>query len=718
MSKFFPACFILLILGPAAAIQAQEFCDGVCDEGDWGDLEGDCYFQDCLLEENGEAPSQNRRRPVFGENGPMSRDFSHDRQEKITVRRTGSKYKVTASRPSGWFQTGQKADIVLSALGFNETGGPLLFNHPMGVASDDRRLLLADTYNNRVLVWNKLPRGNVPPDLVLGQKDFHGNDSGEGRDQMNWPVSVATDGERIVVADTENHRVLIWKHWPEKNAAPADLVMQGATPWSVLQPSKTRFVWPWGVWTDGKKLIVVSTRGGWILIWNDFPTSENMAADIILTGLGTPRQITSDGRSLIVGDHNAKPGLHASGSWFWKKFPAHDDDKPDFFMQDTHGGTWFRGQFLKDGRLALLANSLNFWNSLPENEHSRPHFAIHGFEWRGGDHVTVAEAGGMLYICAGNRNQVLVYRSLPDSPEDYPDFAIGSPDIQTDTLQTNFIMSNPVPASNGVSLFVASDFDRKFYVWKSLPDESGAHPDFVYDMPVGAWDAALWRDRLVLAGKDAVFAWNKLPVNGEIPDLILRGTIGGVRFSDIKGVALDDRYFYLSDSGANKVYVWDKIPSQDQKPLFELPAERPGRLTSDGRFFAVAPLVGPMIEIYDTDKFSARSKPRLIGPPASHLSGGRGMKSMFNLATCAEMANGHLFIAEAGGGKVHAWRRIEDAFEGRRADIILGAGDFEEIAQETAQDKMRYPAALSFDGSYLWVGETKFSERLLRFSVY
>ncbi len=31
-------------------------------------------------------------------------------------------------------------------------------------------------------------------------------------------------------------------------------------------------------------------------------------------------------------------------------------------------------------------------------------------------------------------------------------------------------------------------------------------------------------------------------------------------------------------------------------------------------------------------------------------------------------------------------------------------------------DTLFYPAALAFDGTYLWVAEFKFSERLLRFS--
>src|SRR3972149_2174659 len=124
---------------------------------------------------------------------------------------TNSEYKTVSSKPSGWFTTGQEADIMLSGFGFNNAGGPLLFNHPGNIATDGEHLILADRNNNRVLIWNKLPTSsNVNPDVVLGQKDFISNNPGKELDQMNWPTGVATDGKHLLVTDVENHRVLIW----------------------------------------------------------------------------------------------------------------------------------------------------------------------------------------------------------------------------------------------------------------------------------------------------------------------------------------------------------------------------------------------------------------------------------------------------------------------------------------------------------------------------
>ncbi|MEM2874865.1 MAG: hypothetical protein QW567_02415, partial [Candidatus Hadarchaeales archaeon] len=292
----------------------------------------------------------------------------------ITVEFTGAAYRTTGGETSGWFHTGQDADIMLSGIDFNNTGGPLLFNHPSGIATDGQRLFLADTFNNRVLVWNTLPAGNVPPDLVLGQPDFTSNNPGTGRNQLNWPFGVATDGTHLVVADVNNARILIWNSMPAQNAAPADIVLEGGGSYWTPRGESDLPGGSWCVWTNGQKLVVSNTwAGGSVLIWNTFPTRDNQRADIVLTGggdMGTPRHITSDGNCLIVGDHNASvEGEHSHGSFFWSTFPTTDDQPYDFFMSKGFG--WLRGAFLSDGKLLLLGGErpeLRIWNSFPQSK--------------------------------------------------------------------------------------------------------------------------------------------------------------------------------------------------------------------------------------------------------------------------------------------------------------------------------------------------------------
>jgi len=629
----------------------------------------------------------------------------------VIVNALDSSYRVAPGNLSGWLSSGQEADIMLSGVDFDNSGGPLMFNHPKGIATDGTHLLLADGNNNRVLIWNSLPTGNTPPDVVLGQPDFTANYPGTSCHQMNWPASVATDGNHIVVADTYNDRILIWNGFPTRNGAPADIILDGKVGFEFGKPSKTGFGWPWGVWTDGEKLVVSSTSGGYVLIWNTFPTRNNQPADLFLTAggdMGTPRTITSDGKSLIVGDHNAKNTGSEIGNFFWKSFPTRDDEPYDFFRPDPvdSRGAWMQGDFTTDGKLVMLGSTLHVWNGFPASAGDSPSVSISGFRFAGGDGAGLAIAGNRVYISLYNGNRVVVYNNVPTDRQQIPDFAIGSPDINTNTLDTHYIITNGVPATDGKSLFVSSDFDRKLYVWEQLPDESGAYPDLVYLLPEAPWDNALWDDTLVLAGKDAVMVWETLPLDGQVPDASYKGGIGGVTFRELNGVAMDDKYLYLSDFGANMVYVWKGIPDTQTPPLFSIPINGPWRLCSDGEYLAVTSIYNHAVYLFRVAGLSSSANPIAT-------IGGRGN---FNLPQNAIISHGSLFVADTGFNRVHIWKNIASAISRKSPDVVLGRTGVD-ITPLQLKDSLFWPVGLAFDGSYLWVGEFKFGNRLLRFSV-
>ena len=85
-----------------------------------------------------------------------------------------------------------------------------------------------------------------------------------------------------------------------------------------------------------------------------------------------------------------------------------------------------------------------------------------------------------------------------------------------------------------------------------------------------------------------------------------------------------------------------------------------------------------------------------------------------NGADGAYLGNGQLFIAGDKGG-VHIWNDVEEALGGSPADAILGSGNSTDPPQ-IGRNKLFLPKFLTYDGNYLWVGEVKFSNRLLRFS--
>lgn len=639
-----------------------------------------------------------------------------DLGDGFSVKATGSTYAGTSKRPSGWFTTSQAADIALAAIGFDRTGGPLLFNHPGGIASDGTHLLLADRNNNRVLVWKRLPTGNTRPDLVLGQKSFLTNAPGTGLNQMNWPVAVTAAGGKIVVADTYNDRLLIWTRFPTRSGQPADLVVRHGGP---AADPKRALVWPWGVWTDGRKLAASITGAHSVLLWNSFPTRPDQPADLVLKGrgdLGTPRAITSNGKGLIVGDHNARTSATGQGNFVWKTWPTTDDQPYDYFMTDPLDpmGAWLSGDFTADGKLILVGTRLYVWNALPSSASQKPDLILEGarstgpsrhegLSYFGGDGSGAAVAGSRLYLSLANLNHVLGFKRLPTSPEKRPDFAVGSPDVETNTLLTGYFVTNPVPVTDGKSLFVTSDFDSSLSVYRRLPDESGARPDLVYRLPAGPWQSALQGGALVLAGRDLVAVWKQPPL-GQAPELVIRGSIGSVRFQELRGVALDDRYLYLADRRAGKVYVWDRLPSRGSEPRLTLSVPGVTRLSSDGTSLAVTRTEG------EGNRVWVYRIADLASPP-------RQLPTRLNLPEMALLAGGALFVAETPANRVHVWRDVNGALAGREPDAVLGAPGVGPAAPSIARDRLFWPGALAFDDSYLWVGEFKFSGRLLRYSV-
>lgn len=91
-------------------------------------------------------------------------------------------------------------------------------------------LAVADSFNHRVLLWNELPTAtHQAPDVVLGQPDFvsklANNPALASAASMKKPTDVASDGVKLFVADQENNRVLIWNSIPTVHGAAADSVL-------------------------------------------------------------------------------------------------------------------------------------------------------------------------------------------------------------------------------------------------------------------------------------------------------------------------------------------------------------------------------------------------------------------------------------------------------------------------------------------------------------
>jgi hypothetical protein len=86
-------------------------------------------------------------------------------------------------------------------------------NMPYAVATLGERLVVADTANSRLLGFSSSTTGESA-DRLIGQPDFAAKgDNRWGiaqRDTMCWPYGLSSRGSVLAVADSGNNRVLIW----------------------------------------------------------------------------------------------------------------------------------------------------------------------------------------------------------------------------------------------------------------------------------------------------------------------------------------------------------------------------------------------------------------------------------------------------------------------------------------------------------------------------
>lgn len=158
--------------------------------------------------------------------------------------------------------------------------GPAGFRWPHALAGTADVLLVADAGDHRVLGWRPPPAGDGPAGLVLGQPDPYtaiewpyGPHTG---DRFRFPYAVALDGGTLAVADTANNRVLLWDlatggGVPGDNRA-ADAVLgqptfaaNGENRWSGVEPDT--FCWPYGLALHGDVLAVADSGNNRVVVW-------------------------------------------------------------------------------------------------------------------------------------------------------------------------------------------------------------------------------------------------------------------------------------------------------------------------------------------------------------------------------------------------------------------------------------------------------------------
>lgn len=156
--------------------------------------------------------------------------------------------------------------------------GGMTFRWPHAVAGDDSTLYVADAGDHRVLGWSPPPiHGERAASVVLGQEDLSAIDEfklrPQGAQRMRFPYAVVSDAGRLIVADTSNNRILLWHGWPRDGAGvPADTVLaqpdmdaNGENRWTAVEDDS--LCWPYGLSLAGDILAIADSGNNRVMLW-------------------------------------------------------------------------------------------------------------------------------------------------------------------------------------------------------------------------------------------------------------------------------------------------------------------------------------------------------------------------------------------------------------------------------------------------------------------
>lgn len=335
-----------------------------------------------------------------------------------------------------------KADLVLGQQNFTDSAfvpGDVQadnFRLPTAVATDGTRLAVADTQNNRVLLWNTLPTQNgQPADVVVGQPDFQTVKTVVVDERsLRAPQGVWIQDNRLYVADTQNHRVLVWNSFPTQNEQPADFVLGQPNFYIAPEPDLTKasidaeqntLLNPVSVTSDGSHLFVSDLGHNRVLIWNHIPSQTQEPADV------------------VIGQPDFTHAVSNYASVLCDPLDENRDGMPD---TDANGNILYPPR---------CSRTLDF-----------PRFAL--------------SDGQRLFVADGGNDRVLIFNSIPTENAPAPDRILGQPDefasVVTSTTRTVLtpllkqsaadVVATPTAlAWDGTNLYVTDASNRRVMVF-------------------------------------------------------------------------------------------------------------------------------------------------------------------------------------------------------------------------------------------------------------
>lgn len=580
------------------------------------------------------------------------------------------------------------------------------FQDPIGSCTDGTRLVIVERTNHRVLIWNQMPTQSLQPaDLVLGQPDLTGNlvnhtpgaPGTVSAKSLAYPTSCLITASGLIVADRNNHRVLIWSTFPVANQQGADLVLcqpdmvsNTANNGGVSAQSCSQ---PYSLASSGGKLLLSDINNARILIWNTIPTSNRAAANVVVGQPNMTSNTQNNGGVTAQSLNGQARALTVAGG---KLFHT-DAFNHRVLIWNTIPTANFAAADVVLGQPNMTSSALNNTPGSVGTVSSQSMYWPRGV-WSDGTRLFVAEYGN---------NRVLIWNSVPNSNQTAADLVLGQPGMASGSVNNTpgaagtvsaYGMNNLHGISGAGSKLVVGDYlNQRILIWNNLPTVNQAAPDLILGQAssttnvIGGMLSAQTisapssitgdETRLMIAdpGSHRILLWNSHPVIQQGPaDLVLgqadltsnTANSGGLSAQSLSGatsVHWDHTRLLAADSGNHRVLIWNSLPTANQS--------------------AASVVLGQPGFVSGTANNGGISSMRLNNPTSVFSDGTR------------------LFVADTGNHRILIWNSMPTS-NSAAADIVLGQASFVASTPGTSASQFNAPNAVFSDGTRLFVSDS------------
>lgn len=602
--------------------------------------------------------------------------------------------------------------------------------YPADVAVNSRTLAIADTANSRVLLYDpNLPATNASASVVLGQPTdvaFVPNvdQRSPSASTLSGPSSVALDDQHLYVADTENHRILVWSPIPTQSGTPATVVL-GQADFRGRRPNhgnldadgdgyadadaRSLFS-PSGVATDGQLLFVSDRLNHRVLVWNVPTLSTGKAADAVIGQSSFMANRANRGGGAYaptVDGFNLPTGVAVAGAALW----VADTENNRIVRWDDVRGTPSVG--------AVLGQPDGFTVSSPNVEPlESPNAGVQTNPAVNAETVfrprAIAADGDRLFVSETGAHRVHVFER--SGATFTPAGQIGQRSATTKIPNENGIGPSTLSSPLGIAvragvLLVADSANHRVLTFDAATPPSGATARAVIGQP-----------SFVSSGFDQSAAV----------------TAGGA--TRPRGLALADGALYVAETSRHRVLVHDlpltlgktpRVILGQSDPTLSLPnagalptassLASPEGVFADRERVVVADTGNHRVLVFDRDgtqasvvlgqgSFEANLKNRGGGPTRQTLAGPTG----------AFVQGAQLFVADTSNHRVLVWNSLPTG-NGQPPDVVLGQVDFDSNLPNrgdaaASPRSLSLPTAVYADADHMFVADSG-NNRVLRYDL-